>query len=213
MRKWQNGWSSGALPSVSMPYHGLMAWAFLVLLRQLTQSDRKKALLIHIMLSAQESTYCSVVRKPNPALSILEERLGLLCFFSPARCLGLMNLPFACLHPSLSLAVIHVWQAELERQKKNPHTHRPRRPYEVTVSTDKVMANVESLQKDRVALCRKQPDILLSFGLPLRRTDATVGPVLVHLCVWECVYLFAIGQECGRCPSLSCPWNVSLTAN
>ena len=59
------------------------------------------------------------------------------------------------------------------------HMRGPRHPYEVTVS-DKVVVNVESLQKDSVAHCRQQAGILLSLGLPLRSTDATVCPRTVH---------------------------------
>lgn len=43
----------------------------------------EKALLINIMLSAQQSAHCSVVRGPNPALSSLEE-MEAFVFFYPA---------------------------------------------------------------------------------------------------------------------------------
>lgn len=39
----------------------------------------EKTLLMNITLSAQQSVHCSVVRRPNPVLS-LEERWRLLCF-------------------------------------------------------------------------------------------------------------------------------------
>jgi len=40
----------------------------------------RETVLINIMLSAQQSGHCSVVRQPNPALSSLDERWKLLCF-------------------------------------------------------------------------------------------------------------------------------------
>lgn len=73
------------------------------------------------MLSAQESAHCSVVRRPNPALSSLEE-IEAFVFLYPAGFLGLMSLPFACLELSLSLTVTHLWHAGLECCR-HIHTH------------------------------------------------------------------------------------------
>lgn len=158
-------------------------------------------------LSAQQSAYFSLVRRPNPALSSLEERWNLLCssilsgFWAWWVCPShVWNFPF---HWQWLICAVQNWS------DANTHTHEPRHPYELSDSTDKVLGNVESLQKDIVACCRKQQGILLSFGLPLRSTDATVCPRAVHVCVC----LFATAQECSRCLCLRCPWKVSLTAN
>lgn len=142
--------ASIASPSVGTSYDGMMDIACVsqtVNSKHEAHTNRwrgEKALLINIMLSAKVSPHCSVVRRPNPALSSLEE-IEAFVFFYPAGFLGLMSLPFACLELSLSLAVTHLWHAGLE-WCKHTHTHicGLQQPYEVTASTDKVMVTVES---------------------------------------------------------------------
>lgn len=86
------------------------------------------------MLSAQQSAHCSVVRRPNPALSSLEERWRLLCF---SILLGFWAW-WVC--PS------HVWNFPFHWQRlicgmqdwNDANMRAPKCPYKVTISTERI---------------------------------------------------------------------------
>lgn len=161
------------------------------------------------MLSAQQSAHCSVVRRPNPALSSLEERWRLLCF---SILLGFWAW-WVC--PS------HVWNFPFHWQRficgmqdwNDANIRAPKCPYKVTISTERIKSECGIPLERKCILLQKTSR---HSAQPQTAAEKHRCHCLSRDCARTCVCVYVFVCNCSwvrRCLYLKCPWNVSLTTN